>query len=372
MAKTPRFLPALCVNPSFRRNHAELRSKVFQRFNKVAAICLTIHTFSSIMGIKVVIDTVVVLLYNEEIKRQYLATLSGRSVETMRQRFRRVAQDEERLGKDLLEFTKDDLAMVFSSYGFLEVSSVRNLLSTFSAYNQWAKSTGQNFQFSDAVEDFDARIGMIYMPSISQRLVPNPEALVSTATRLYPIDEGYEVLPALIFAWLGFTAGEAVQIKTEQVDCAQRRVFMPDGALYPYPIPECFWEPLRVYAKTRVSERASNSSRRVFADDLGFFLKKMLTQDSKKFGTPFSPENIIVSVTRFSLYYEERFHESVGFSYMTVMQSGRYYRLYQSELSGVDLYAKENKDLVLELGKGKMTGDILTVYEAYRAVFYPR
>lgn len=75
------------------------------------------------------------------------------------------------------------------------------------------------------------------------------------------------------------------------------------------------------------------------------------------------------SVTRFSLLYEERFHEYIGFTYQTIMQSGRYYRLYQAELSGVDLYAKENKDLVMELGKGKMVKDVLTIYEAYRKAF---
>ena len=314
----------------------------------------------------------VVFLYNQGIKEQFLATLRSTAAETMRQRFERVEHDEERLGKDLLEFTKDDLATALSSYGFLEVTSVRSLLSTFSSYNQWAKDIGCNFKFSNAVEDFDARIGDIYIQSVSQRIVPNPESLVSTITRLYPIDEGYEVLPALIFAWLGFTAGEAVQIKSEQVDCEQRMIFMSNGALYPYPIPEVFWEPLTVYAKTRVAERITNSARKVYADDRGFFLKKMLTRGSKKVGTPLTADLVSTSVTRFALRYEERFHEHISFSYLTIMQSGRCYRLYQSELSGVDLYAKENKDLVLELGNGKMAGDILTIYEAYRGVFYPR
>lgn len=324
------------------------------------------------MGTKVVIDTVVVLLYNEEIKRQYLATLPPKSQPKIRARFNSSANAERDAGMDIVEFPNEDLKRWFAGYEWTSVDSARSHLVDFARYNRWAHSTSQPFAFTDALEVFSERTDVDYTVGIRASFVPSPESLVSTVTRLYPIDEGYEVLPALIFAWLGFTAGEAVQIKTEQVDCAQRRVFMPDGALYPYPIPECFWAPLRVYAKTRVSERASNSSRRVFADDLGFFLKKMLTQDSKKVGTPFTAELISTSVTRFSLLYEERFHEPIGFTYVNIMQSGRYYRLYQSELSGVDLYAKENKDLVLELGKGKMTGDILTVYEAYRAVFYPR
>lgn len=332
---------------------------------------MTIHTLWVIIATKDLSESGG-FLYNEKIKRQYLATLQGVVADTMRQRFERITQDEEQRGKDLLEFTKSDWAMAFSAYGFLDVKSVRVLLSTFSAYNQWAKSTGQNLKFTNAVKDFDVRDNTLYVPSIEQKFVSSPEELVAKVSRVYPIDEGYEVLPALIFAWLGFTAGEAVQIKSKAVDCVQHRVFMPDGALYPYQIPDCFWEPLAIYSKTKVSERATNSIRKVFADDLGFFLKKMVTQNSKQAGNPFTSDAISASVTRFSLLYEERFREHIGFTYQTIMQSGRYYRLYQAELSGVDLYAKENKDLVMELGKGKMVKDVLTIYEAYRKAFYPR
>lgn len=312
------------------------------------------------------------MLYNEETKEQYFATLPAGSLSRMRARFASVAPAEQSFGKDVTEFSDEDLRQWLVKFNWVSADAVRSCVADFTRYNRWAHSTNQAFHFTDAIEGFDIRKDIDFTRGVRASLLGSPETLVSTVTRLYPIDEGYEVLPALIFAWLGFTASEASQIKTEQVDCEQRRVFMPSGAAYPYPIPECFWEPLRVYAKTRVAERASNSSRRVYADDLGFFLKKMLTQDSKKAGLPFTAEIISTSITRFSLLYEERFHEHIGFTYGTIMQSGRYYRLYRSELSGVDLYAKENKDLVLELGKGKMVGDILTIYEAYRKVFYPR
>lgn len=311
-------------------------------------------------------------MYNEAIKEQYLATLQGTVVDTMRQRFERLAKDEERLGRDLLEFTKSDLAMAFSSYGFLDVKSVRVLLSTFSAYNQWAKSTGQNLRFSNATEDFDARVVELYVPSVSQRLVSSPDELVAKVLRIYPIDEGHTVIPIVIFAWLGFSANDAISIKNADINCQQRRILMKDSTLYPYAIPDCFWEPLEIYAKTRVSERMGSAVRKVDADDLGFFLHRMVTSKSTKAGNLLTSDLLTSRITEFRNAYKERFHEPINFTYQTIMQSGRYYRLYQAELSGVDLYAKENKDLVLELGKGKMVKDVLTIYEAYRKAFYPR
>ena len=332
---------------------------------------MTIHTLWVIIATKDLSESGG-FLYNEKIKEQYLDTLPQASSTRMRQRFDMVEEAERLLNKDVLEFNCVEFLRWFNAREWVNTSGSRTELADFRRYNQWARLSKQSFKFTDAVEQIDIRRDVIYTSNISVSLLSSPEELVSKVSRVYPIDEGYEVLPALIFAWLGFTAGEVVQIKSEAVDCIQHRVSMPDGTLYPYKIPDCFWEPLEVYSKTKVSERSTNATRRVFADDLGFFLKKMLTRGSKKSGVPFSPENIITSITRFSLLYEERFHEHIGFTYQTIMQSGRYYRLYQAELSGVDLYAKENKDLVMELGKGKMVKDVLTIYEAYRKAFYPR
>ena len=311
-------------------------------------------------------------MYNEAIKEQYLATLPAGSQSQIRSRFESSARAEQDANKDVAEFTNAELRQWLDGFDWLTTESVKSCLVDLGRYNRWAHNTNQGFQFTDAVEQFDVRKDIEFTRGISISLLSSPDELVSKVSRVYPIDEGYEVLPALIFAWLGLTAGEAVQMKSEAVDCAQHRVFMPDGTLYPYPIPECFWEPLEVYSKTRVAERTASSIRKVYADDLGFFLKKMLTQNSKQAGKPFVAGSLFDSVTRFSLLYEERFHEHIGFTYQTIMQSGRYYRLYQAELSGVDLYAKENKDLVMELGKGKMVKDVLTIYEAYRKAFYPR
>ena len=332
---------------------------------------MTIHTLWVIIATKDLSESGD-FLYNEEIKEQYLATLPVGSQPRIRRRFKSTAVAERDAKKDIAEFGGEELRRWFAKFDWVAADAVRGCIADFIRYNRWAHDTNQGFQFTDAIEQFDVRKDIEFTKGISISLLSSPDELVSKVSRVYPIDEGYEVLPALIFAWLGLTAGEAVQMKSEAVDCAQHRVFMPDGTLYPYPIPECFWEPLEVYSKTRVAERTASSIRKVYADDLGFFLKKMLTQNSKQAGKPFVAGSLFDSVTRFSLLYEERFHEPIGFTYQTIMQSGRYYRLYQAELSGVDLYAKENKDLVMELGKGKMVKDVLTIYEAYRKAFYPR
>ena len=94
---------------------------------------------------------------------------------------------------------------------------------------------------------------------------------------------------------------------------------------------------------------------------------------------PFYPEELIARIKdRFEIgvhesVQEESFHfGNTTFNYTTITKSGVFYRLYQYELSGADLYAKENKDKVLSIANKKSFKDVMTVYEAYRAVFYPR
>lgn len=332
---------------------------------------MTIHTLWGIIATKDLSESGG-FLYNEKIKEAYIATLPIGSQPRIRRRFESIVSAEQNVGKDIVEFNKEELRQWIGRFNWVSTDAVRSCIADLSRYNRWAHDTNQGFQFTDAIETIDARKDIEYTKGISTSLLSSPDELVSKVLRVYPMNEGYEVWPTLIFAWLGFTPSEVVQIKSEAVDYARHRVFMPDGMIYPYPIPDCFWEPLAAYAQTKDSERVAGSIRKVFADDLGFFLKKMLTQNSKQAGKPFVAGAIFDSVTRFSLLYEERFHEHIGFTYQTIMQSGRYYRLYQAELSGVDLYAKDNKDLVLELGKGKMVKDVLTIYEAYRKAFYPR
>lgn len=312
-------------------------------------------------------------MYNAEIKEQFLATLPEDSGKNTRWRFSHTSEVfEAPQQKDVTEASLRELHDVFSTFDFIDVSAARSVLTWFRAYNRWAHSTNQPFDFTDALEDFSERTDVDYTIGIRKYILPSPEALVSTFTRLYPIDAGYEVLPALIFAWLGLSCSDAIRLKSDAVDFAQRQLTLLDGTIYPYEIPEAFWEPLLVYSKTRTATRFVNSEYPVFADDLGFFLKKMLPRDSKRQGKPYGVSQISANITDFCYRCEEQLHFRPTLNYTTIMKSGVFYRLYQFEASGADLYAKENKQEVLSIANKSSFKDVMTIYEAYRRVYYPR
>lgn len=312
-------------------------------------------------------------MYNAEIKEQYLSTRQPDVRVRHTQIFNQVSDlIEQPHHKDVTEASLDELRCGFTRFESIDVHAMGTILSAVRSYNRWAHSTSQPFTFTDALEVFDERTDVDYTVGIRKYILPSPEALVSAVTRLYPIDEGYEVLPALIFAWLGVLVADCIRLKSDAVDFERRLFTLPDGTICPNEIPEAFIEPLRVYSKTRTATRFSQVEYPVFADDLGFFLKKMLPRSSKKQGKPYTQKQISDNITDFCYRCEEQLHIRPTFNYTTITKSGVFYRLYQYELSGANLYAKENKDKVLSIANKKSFKDVMTVYEAYRAVFYPR
>ena len=312
-------------------------------------------------------------MYNAEIKEQYLNTRQPDVRVRLAQIFSQVSDlIEQPRNRDVAEMSIEELRHAFEVFEFIDVGAARPVLYALQTYNRWAHSTSQPFTFTDALEVFDERTDVDYTVGIRKYILPSPEALVSAVTRLYPIDEGYEVLPALIFAWLGVSVADCIRLKSDAVDFERRLFTLPDGTICPNEIPEAFIEPLRAYSKTRTATRFVNGEYPVFADDLGFFLKKMLPRSSKKQGKPFTPAQISANITDFCYRCEEQLHIRPTFNYTTITKSGVFYRLYQYELSGANLYAKENKDKVLSIANKKSFKDVMTVYEAYRAVFYPR
>lgn len=312
-------------------------------------------------------------MYNAEIKEQYLSTRQPDVRVRHTQIFNQVSDlIEQPHHKDITEASLDELRCGFTRFESIDVHAMGTILSAVRSYNRWAHSTSQPFTFTDALEVFDERTDVDYTVGIRKYILPSPEALVSAVTRLYPIDEGYEVLPALIFAWLGVSVADCIRLKSDAVDFERRLFTLPDGTICPIEIPEAFIEPLRVYSKTRTATRFSQVEYPVFADDLGFFMKKMLPRSSKKQGKPYTQKQISDNITDFCYRCEEQLHIRPTFNYTTITKSGVFYRLYQYELSGADLYAKENKSKVLSIANKKSFKDVMTVYEAYRAVFYPR
>lgn len=312
-------------------------------------------------------------VYNKEIKERYLETLNATTARYVRGRFEYLGECfEEPLDRDILEVSKEDFCQRFNMEKRIDIDSVRVFIAAIRGYNDWAHRTNQQLKFTDMIDSFDFRKDVDYTLGIKDCIQPSPEALIQHISKVYDLFEGFEVVPALIFAWLGFDINDAPRIKKEQVNFDARIIYNMDGSVYQYNIPECFWEVLRVYAKTFTATRFISGSFPVYADDLGFFIKRMLPKGSKKYGTPYTGRQITSNIGKFMELYERKYHEVSHCNYTAAARSGVLYRLYELESSGVDLYAKASRPQVDAIIGNKIFMDAMTIYEAYRRVYYPR
>lgn len=314
-------------------------------------------------------------VYNREIKEKYFETLGGSeaSKTSTRKRFEWFERKiESKLDMDVLEVSKEQFQDMMNACEWVDIDAVYPICKAIKAYNRWAHETNQSFHYSDMIEGFDPRTDIDYAIGIRAYIQPSPEALIQHISKVYDLSEGFEVIPALIFAWLGFDINDAPKIKKEQVNFDARIIYNMDGSIYQYNIPECFWEALRVYSKTFTATRFISGSFPVYADDLGFFIKRMLPKGSKKYGTPYTGRQITSNIGKFMELYERKYHEVSHCNYTAAARSGVLYRLYELESSGVDLYAKVSRPQVDAIIGNKIFMDAMTIYEAYRRVYYPR
>ena len=306
-------------------------------------------------------------MYNESIKLNYILTRPESMRANIKNFFEASAKDEEALGKDIACFSRDEFVAHIESLGFMEPDTLRGRLTNFAVYGDWYDSLHPNTEhhFRDYhVEDFP------YAKLFKPLVIETPEKLCHKMEMVYPIDSGQPAMAALCLAWLGIDCGDAIKLRNEQVDTKNGQIISPTGEVLVASMPECIREMLDVYSKTRSAERVQNRTFTVYADDIGFFIKRMISKQSSKEGAPITKKNI----SDWIVLLRDKFNGTTGndqtLTYGNVQRSGGFYRLRQMDLAGINVRSVKNADKVrLCLGKSKRNHkDNMLMYDAYLEV----
>ena len=306
-------------------------------------------------------------MYNSEVKEAYIQTRLPSMHPEYRSFFVASASYEETLGKDIALFSTQELAHHLESLGFMEPHTVRNMVAKLASYGDWYDSLHPNTKhhFRDYhVEDFP------YAKLFKPLVIETPEKLCHKMEMVYPLDSGQPAMAALCLAWLGIDCGDALKLRNEQVDTKNGQIISPTGEVLVASMPECIRKMLDVYGKTRSAERVQNRTFTVYADDIGFFIKRMISKQSSKEGAPITKKNI----SDWIVLLRDKFNGTTGndqtLTYGNVQRSGGFYRLLQMDIAGVNVRSVKNADKVrLCLGKSKRNHkDNMLMYDAYLEV----
>ena len=306
-------------------------------------------------------------MYNENIKLNYIATRPESMRANIKNFFEASEKDEEALGKDIACFSRDEFAAHIESLGFMEPQTLRDMIAKFAVYGDWYARLHPNTEphFRDYhVEDFP------YAKRFKPLVIETPEKLCAKIQMVYTIDSGQPAMAALCLAWLGIDCGDAIKLTNDQVDTIHGQILSPTGEVLVASMPECIRKMLNVYKNTTTAGRMQNQPITVKADDLGFFIKRMISKKSSHKGKPVTKKN----VSDWIVILRDKYNGTTGndqtLNYGNVQRSGGFYRLHKMELAGVDVRSVKNADKVrLCLGKSKRNHkDNMLMYDAYLEV----
>lgn len=308
-------------------------------------------------------------MFNEELKQAFIDSRKGKDNVAYKGVFSAGAELEEELGKDLATFSVEEIYEMFRRCGFVEPEGARGRLAGLIHYgNYYAElipGASPNFR-ECSVHDID------YKSVFAPTLTLEPEQLLNRIAQVYSPDSAQPAIAAFCFAWLGIDCGDAVKLKSEQVDTRAGIIYDAVGNVLLPAMPECIRDTLHIYANTREAIRVQNQTFTVYADDIGYFIKRMKTLNSTKVSGPFSVPQIGSSLSGFRELFADLFgkENAEWATYTNVQRSGNFYRLYQMERAGTDVFNAKNADKVrLCLGKSKRNHkDNMVLYTAYKEI----
>ena len=306
-------------------------------------------------------------MYNENIKRQFMSTLSESYANDFRLLFGRSEPFELKFNKDIVWFPVVEIGSFLEAGGLIEPSNLRTQLGMLASYGDWYVRLHPNTEhhFREYhVEDFP------YAKLFKPLVIETPEKLCTKMEMVYPLDSGQPAMAALCLAWLGIDCGDALKLRNEQVDTKNGQIISPTGEVLVASMPECIRKMLDVYGKTRSAERVQNRTFTVYADDIGFFIKRMLSANSSKEGKPITKNQITSAITELRSKFNGTTGNDQTLTYGNVQRSGGFYRLRQMDLAGIIDRSVKNADKVrMCLGKSKRNHkDNMLMYDAYLEV----
>lgn len=307
-------------------------------------------------------------MYNQEVKERYLSETSLKYTTGIKNLFVASRSLEEGLDKDIAKFTAEEFSQFVTSWGFVEPESVRSRISDIAVYADWYC---KEFGISDHhIREYTVDM-FPYAKYFSPTVTKTPEELVQKILAVRELDSADTAMGLLCLAWFGIELADTLKLKKEQVDTKNGKIYDGSGDIQTIKMPECIRKVLAIYAKTNHAQRAKKDPFDVHADDLGYFIKRMATVNSKQRGKPITPKQAMAWILELKKDYNDATGENnQSLTYGNVQRSGGFYRLHELAKSGVDVRNVKNADKVrMCLGQSKRNHkDNMRMYDAYLEV----
>lgn len=266
-------------------------------------------------------------MFSNEVKSEYLDSLSMRKRVTAERLFRKTEQIEYNLGMDIGDMNADELCDTITACNpqtyimafeirriFMDYINWRNKKLDRSAYNAAEECNPLSIcAIDDTVKEF-RDFNDIYRCLLS----------------VYKATDGMVCFPTACLAWIGLSSDEIAMLEPDDIDFSTGIIFVKGRK--PSDLIECRqklpMELLRIYHNTTLGERTQNRSFYVDLVDVGRFIKVPRTKNSQKANVPLTGSAIMQTVnTFFCDQYKRLYGKEISLTFDGIKMLGKINRL---------------------------------------------
>jgi len=302
-------------------------------------------------------------MYNEAIKLEFIESIKNAGTKKVaKSLFRKTgAICESSLDKDIAVMEASEILGILEQIGHLNYMTLRvdvYLLKRYAKwYNQHVCTTDLSKISSLSAMDVDLS------KAFNAGLIKDEDELMGVLSFIAASD-GYFEIPVILMSWLGLTLEEILSLKNEDVIFKDNSVFMQTHRKMICTDSDRIVSALREYKSVKSSIRSHRGDWIVYPDDLGLFIKNMVTKDSKFLGRP-----VTTSIVRKKI---EQYNRNIPgnmkqITVDNVLLSGRLHRILESEITtGKVLPETIVNELRIRL---VLVNDGIAMYNSYKKAF---
>ena len=310
-------------------------------------------------------------MYNSEVKERFLSEYAskGSNVKNIRYRFDNIGNFEQFISKDMAQMSKNEAISALNQLEFLEMSSAEGFLSVTKTYIRWCK----DYEVFDDIAEGFLQVSLTDIDpslSMSKMFFRDERDFLYSMRKVREFDELQNDVIALIFAWLGLSLDEALDIRDNDVDFEARKIYNRNGTTVVSWISDEFIEILYQYQRMKSAIRQNGTTTYEVVKDLSHdgFIKRVCSVNSDKLGTKIPPRQLVSAINKMNKKYVE-LGFAPRFSVQNAQRCGRLHRLWVMEQSGFMVDDKRNANTVEEVCGSKQYRKILWQYKHYKRAF---
>lgn len=313
--------------------------------------------------------------FNKEIKDRFLLSCenshSKQQIATISLTLKKISEYENKHSIDVAQLPPEEVYHALFSDDYPFEGSARKQFAVISEYKMWCKENNvigavniDQLRYPDIQES-------IFVSNMEKHFYTSPQDMLNDLLEIYSFSNGHPQVPFCCLLWEGLSVVDIAELKDEQVNLYNGRIYDKDHNVIVEKIDDKILEVLRVFKETKIGTRLkpvpwseAPHPHPVYPVCNGYFITPFRRQISDM--SPLNTPGIRKELDKTQKEYFERSGKELRLNSKYIALSGRLYRLWKMETSGINLYSLTAEDIKKIFGQTFNAVQVLKQYNCYK------